>query len=120
LASFRAWLALDAALDGRTAEAAGMRRAIDPLGLPDGVRLVLAMAEALVMVQQAGAEGKKVAFSEARDHLRTACGACDAADTPPGAARWYKRTVHRLAQDVGGITARLWATWVNFAPAVRE
>jgi hypothetical protein len=120
LAEFRGWLALDAAIDGRTAEAAGLLRVVDQVGLPDGVKLVLGLAEAVVMVQQAGPDGRPGAFVEAKDHLRTAAGACGPADIPPGAGRWYKRAAVRLAADAGGLAARLWAAWVRLAPAVRE
>jgi tetratricopeptide (TPR) repeat protein len=120
LAEFRGWLALDAAIDGRTAEAAGLLRAIDQVGLPDGVRLVLSLAEAVVMVQQAGPDGKRGAFAEARDHLRTAAGACAPSDVPAGAERWFKRAVYRLATDAGGLAAKLWAAWHQLLPAVRE
>jgi hypothetical protein len=72
------------------------------------------------MVQQAGPDGKRGAFGEARDHLKAAAGACDAEDVPVGAARWYKKAAARLASDAGGLPAKLWAAWQQFAPAVRE
>jgi tetratricopeptide (TPR) repeat protein len=117
---FRAWLALSAAAGGRTAEAAEHLRAIEQLGLPDGVKLLLAMAEALVMVQQAGPAGKRQAFTEAREHLHVAAGACEPKDVPPGAARWFRKVADRLAADAGTLPARLWALWQHARPWVRE
>ncbi|WP_171471388.1 tetratricopeptide repeat protein [Frigoriglobus tundricola] len=54
LADFRAWLALDLALSGQAAEAEAHGAKIDTVTAPDGTRLVLAMAEAVVMVRRAG------------------------------------------------------------------
>src|SRR5262249_37197489 len=54
LSYFRAWLALDLALSGQAAEAAAQIARVDSVTAPDGTRLVLALAEAAVMVQQAG------------------------------------------------------------------
>jgi tetratricopeptide (TPR) repeat protein len=117
---FRAWLALSAAADGRTAEAAEHLRAVDQLGLPDGLKLVLAMAEALVMVQQAGPAGKRQAFAEAKEHLHAAADACAAKDVPPGAARWFRKAADRLATDAGTLQAKLWAWWQRVQPWVKE
>ncbi|MDE4994677.1 hypothetical protein NAH09_11635, partial [Francisella tularensis subsp. holarctica] len=80
---------------------------IERIGLPDGTRLLVALAEALVMVQQAGPYAKAAAFGEAKDHLRTAVDSCDPADLPPGLARWYRRAVSRLAADSGLLSAKL-------------
>jgi tetratricopeptide (TPR) repeat protein len=118
-ADFRAWLALGAAVAGDTADASQHLAAVDPLGLPDGVKLVLAMAAAVVMVRQAGPGGKGRAFAEAKEHLRTAAGACAPGDVPPGAGRWYKRVVARLAADAGTLGARAWAAWQRVRPWVR-
>ena len=117
---FRAWLALSAAAAGRTEEASEHLRAVDQLGQSDGVKLVLAMAEALVMVQQAGPAGKRQAFAEAKEHLHTAAGACAAKDVPPGAARWFRKVADRLAADAGLFPAKLWAWWQRVQPWVRE
>jgi hypothetical protein len=117
---FRAWLALSAASAGRTEEASEHLRAVDQLGLSDGLKLVLAMAEALVMVQQAGPAGKRQAFAEAKEHLHVAAGACASKDVPPGAARWFRKAADRLATDAGHLPAKLWAWWQRVQPWVRE
>ncbi|MFO0847969.1 MAG: hypothetical protein U0871_05320 [Gemmataceae bacterium] len=118
-ADFRAWLALAAAVGGETADATQHLAAVDSLGLPDGVKLVLAMAEAVVMVRQAGPGGRGRAFADAKEHLRAAAGACAAGDVPPGAGRWYKRVVARLAADAGTLGAKAWAAWQRVRPWVR-
>ena len=119
-ADFRAWLAVIAAVQGETAVAAEQLKAIDALGLADGTKLWLAFAEALVMVQQAGPAGKKLAFAEAKDHLRTAAAACAVKDVPPGAARWFKKVVDRLALDAASLPARAWSWWQKVNPWVKE
>jgi predicted Zn-dependent protease len=119
LADFRAWLAVDLALSGQADEAEGQIARIDAAPLGDGPRLVLALAEAVVMVLRAGPGGKAAAFAEAKDHLRTAAAACPARDVPAGAGRAYKRVVSRLAADAGTVAAKLWAMWQRVAPAVR-
>ena len=119
LAEFRAWLALDLALSGQTEDAAAQAVKVDAVTAGDGTRLILAMAEALVMVQRAGPGGKAAAFAEARDHLKTAAGACAAKDVPPGAGRAYRKVVARLAADAGTLGARLWAGWQRLRPRVK-
>ncbi|OWK37938.1 tetratricopeptide repeat protein [Fimbriiglobus ruber] len=119
-ADFRAWLALSAAVAGDAATAAAHLAPVDQLGLPDGVKLVLAMAEAVLMVQTADAADKVKAFEEAKDHLRSAAGACAPKDLPPAAARWYRKTIARLSTDVGTWGAKAWALWQAVKPWVRE
>jgi predicted Zn-dependent protease len=119
LAEFRVWLAVDLALSGQAAEAEGQIGRVDTATLGDGPRLVLSLAEAVVMVLRAGPGGKAAAFAEARDHLRTAAGACAPRDVPAGAGRAYRRVVARLAADTGSLAAKVWAVWQRVAPAVR-
>ncbi|QEL16126.1 tetratricopeptide repeat protein [Limnoglobus roseus] len=119
LADFRGWLALEAAVAGHAEEAGTLLSSIDRVGLPDRVRLVVAVAEALVMVQRAGPEAKPAAFSDAKEHLHAAAGACAAADVPPGLARWFKVATKRLAADTGGFAAKLWAWWQQSRPWVK-
>jgi tetratricopeptide (TPR) repeat protein len=119
LAEFRAWLALDLALSGQAQEAAAQAAKVDTVGLADGTRLVLALAEAVVMVRQAGPGGKAAAFAEAKEHLRVAAGACAAADVPVGTGRAYRRVVARVAADAGTLGAKAWAVWQRVAPWVR-
>jgi tetratricopeptide (TPR) repeat protein len=119
LADFRAWLALDLALSGQPAEAAAHTAKIDTVTAPDGTRLVLAMAEAVMMVRQAGPDGKSAAFKEAKEHLKTAAAACSPKDVPAGAARAYRRVVSCVAGEAGTLTAKLWAIWQRVAPWVK-
>jgi tetratricopeptide (TPR) repeat protein len=119
LSDFRAWLALDLALSGQTADAAAAAARVDSVLVPDGTRLVLAMAEALVMVQRAGPGAKGAAFAEAKDHLRAATAACGSKDTPAGAGRAYRKVAARIAADAGTLGAKLWALWQRVAPWVR-
>jgi tetratricopeptide (TPR) repeat protein len=119
LADFRAWLALDLALSGQPAEATTHVGKIDTVTASDGTRLVLAMAEAVVMVRQAGPEGKAAAFREAKEHLKTAAAACAPKDVPAGAARAFRRVVSCVAGEAGSLSARLWAVWQRLAPWVK-
>ena len=80
----------------------------------------MAMAESLVMVQQAKAEEKGSAFREAREDLKAAAGACPGADVPVGAARWFLLVARRLAAEAGGLKAKAWSIWVGVRPLVRE
>jgi tetratricopeptide (TPR) repeat protein len=118
LSDFRVWLALDLALSGQTEEAAGHIGRVDGVTSADGTRLILAFAEALVMVQQAGPAGQAAAFREAKEHLKTAAGAVLAKDIPAGAGRAYRKLVSRLAADAGTISARAWALWQRVRPLV--
>jgi tetratricopeptide (TPR) repeat protein len=119
LAEFRAWLALDLALSGQSAEAAAHSAKVDTVLVPDGTRLILALAEAVAMVRQAGPGGKSAAFREAKEHLRAAAGACAPKDVPAGAARAYRRAVACLAAETGTLAARLWALRQRLAPWVK-
>ena len=119
LADFRVWLALDLALSGQLDDASSQIAKVDSVTIADGSRLVLAMAEAAMMVQRAGPEGRAAAFAEAKDHLRTASGSCAASDVPVGAVRVYRKVVSRITSDAGTLTATLWALWQRVAPWVR-
>ncbi len=119
LAEFRAWLALDLALSGQTEEAAATAARVDGVTVPDGVRLILSLAEAILLVQRAGPGGRSAAFREAKDHLRTAAGSVTAKDVPPGAARAYRKAAARVASDAGTLAARAWAAWQRVAPWVK-
>jgi hypothetical protein len=110
---FRAWLAIFAATEGRTDTARQLLEEVDRIGSSDGARLLLAMTEALVLVQQGGA------FAEARETLRVAAESCASEDIPPGATRWWQRVVTRLAADAGTFSARLWAFRQRLAPWVK-
>jgi tetratricopeptide (TPR) repeat protein len=119
LADFRAWLALDLALADQIEESSSHIAKVDSVTLPDGTRLVLAMAEAVVMVAAAGPGGKKGALAEAKDHLRSAAAACESGGAPPGANRAYRKVVRKLSAAAGTIGAKLWALWQRISPWVR-
>jgi cellulose synthase operon protein C len=87
--------------------------------VPDGTRLVLAMAEAVLMVRRSGPGGKAAAFKEAKVHLKTAAQSCGARDVPAGAGRAYRRVVSCVAGAAGTFGARLWAMWQRLAPWVK-
>jgi len=119
LAEFRAWLALDLALSGQTGEASAHLAKVNGVLVPDGTRLVLALAEAVVMVANAGPGGKPAALAEAKEHLRTAAAACGPRHFPTGAGRAYRRVIKKLASDTGTLAARLWAMGQRLRPWVR-
>jgi hypothetical protein len=117
-AEFRGWLALAAVEAGDTTAAATYLKGLDQIGLPDSVKLVLAMAEAVLMVKQAGPDGKAAAFAEAKEHLKAAAGACPETARPPGTGRWYKRVVNAIAAEAGTVNAKVWAVWQKVRPWV--
>jgi hypothetical protein len=119
LSEFRVWLALDLALSGQADDAAQQIGRIDTVTIGDGARLILSMAEAVIMVQGAGPEGKSAALADAKEHLRTAAGSCASADVPLGAGRAYRKVVARLAADTGTLSARAWSLWQRVKPWVR-
>ncbi|MBX9624652.1 MAG: hypothetical protein K2X82_12665, partial [Gemmataceae bacterium] len=119
LADYRAWLALDLALSGQVEEAASQAGKVDAVTVSDGTRLVLAMAEAVVLVGRAGPGGKAAAFAEAKEHLRVAAGSCGPDEVPTGADRAYRRTAAHLAAAAGTVRARLWALGQRLRPWVR-
>ena len=119
LAEFRAWLALDLALADQIEEAGAHITKVDSVTVSDGTRLVLAMAEAVVMVATAGPGGKRTALAEAKDHLRSHTAACAAGGVPPGAGRTYRRVVRKITATTGTLGARFWRLWQRIAPWVR-
>jgi tetratricopeptide (TPR) repeat protein len=119
LADFRAWLALDLALSDQIEEAGLHIAKVDSVTVSDGTRLVLAMAEAVVMVATAGPGGKAAALVEAKDHLRSHAAACAAGGVPPGAGRVYRRVVRKLTAATGTLGARIWRLWQRIAPWVK-
>jgi tetratricopeptide (TPR) repeat protein len=108
------WLALDDALAGRTTDAA--KRAAD-IGRDRGkldpyFRVVFAMAEALLKVQQNG----RGVFAESRDQLEKL--ARENADLEPDPALYHawKKCVTRLARDAFSVKAWVWARRSAKAP----
>ena len=117
---YRAWLALTAAVGGRLADAAEHLAAVERLGQPDGTKLLLAMAAAVVAVAKASPAEKATVFADAKLDLHAAAGACSKADVPTGAGRWYRRVVARMAADAGTLSAKVWSAWQRVKPWVRE
>ena len=116
LPDFLAWLALFATLRGDRDAADDYLDRVEPLGQPDGVRVVYRMAEALLTVQRAG--DKAAAFAEAKKDLRVAADSCAVKERLPGTAAAYRRVVARLAAEVGGVAAKLWALSQRVRPWV--
>jgi tetratricopeptide (TPR) repeat protein len=105
------WLALDEALAGHTAAAA---EAIDPVvarrgDLDDYFRMVLAMVEGLLMVQQAPRGQKSGAFAIARTMLDKAGKDYAGLDPDPALTKAWDKMVRRLARDTFSISAWLWS-----------
>lgn len=119
LADHRGWLALEAAIAGDVEGASAILTTVDRVGLPDRIRLVVAIAEALVMVQRAGPDAKPAAFADAKEHLHAAAGACPPGEVPPGLSRRYRQAMKRLAADAGGFSAKVWAWWQQTRPWVK-
>ena len=71
------------------------------------MRVVYQLAEVLLTVQRAA--DKPAAFAEAKKDLRVAADSCAVKERLVGTAAAYRRVVARLAADVGGVSARLWA-----------
>ena len=107
LPDFLAWLALFATLRGDRDAADDYLDRVEPIGQPDGVRVVYQMAEVLLTVQRAA--DKRAAFAEAKKDLRVAAESCAVKERLPGTAPAYRRVVARLAAEVGGLGAKLWA-----------
>ncbi len=119
LADHRGWLALESAIAGDVDGASALLATVDRVGLPDRIRLVVAIAEALVMVRRAGPDAKPAAFADAKEHLHAAAGACAPGEVPPGLGRRYRQATKRLAADAGGFAAKLWAWWQQTRPWVK-
>ncbi len=120
LAEHRSWVALDTALEGQSEEATVLLNQVDRIGLPDRIRLVVAIADALIMVLRAGPDAKKDAFIEAKDHLFTSAGSCHPADVPPGLMRRYRKVVKRIAEEASHFQAKIWAWWQQSRPWLRS
>lgn len=108
-AEFNGWLALTTALEGKTDEAAAYLNSTERIGLPDGTKLLFAVAAACVAIQKAPLVEKGTVFADARADLRAAVDACPKTEIPPGLARWFQRVVTRLVRETGTLTATLWA-----------
>ena len=117
---FHAWLAVMDAVAGNDNDALDHLSRVNSTGQSDDVKLLLAMAQALLEVGTAQSNRKGEAFAEAREDLRAAADACAPSDTAPGTARWFRRVADELARRTGTVRARLWALRQRLQPWVRE
>lgn len=116
---FRAWLAILAIRSREITTAKQYLRSIDQLGLPDGIKLLCAMAAALLAVVEASPAEKARVFADAREDLWVAAQACASADVPPGAGRMFKEVVKCIHAEVGTLSSRWWAWRQQIRPWVR-
>jgi len=104
---FLAWLALFAAIRGETDKADDFIDRVEPVGLPDGVRIIFTFAQCLITIQRAA--NRAATLAEVKIDLKTAVGSIAPNQTLPGTERWYRQTIARLAADVGTLSAKFWA-----------
>jgi len=114
------WLALGHALRGEIEPAAELLTDVERVGMSDSTRLVFALCDGLLLVQEASAGEKALAFSEVKEDWKAAAGACALPEVPVGLARWYQKCVQRIVADTGGIKAKLWGFWQKISPLVKE
>jgi cellulose synthase operon protein C len=114
LPDFLAWLALYAVLRGDSDAADDWLDRVEPVGQPDGIRVILAFAEAILTVQRAA--NKSEAFTEAKQDLYTAAESCTPKDRLPGTIRIYPQVVARLSADTGSFAAKFWALKQRLRP----
>jgi tetratricopeptide (TPR) repeat protein len=107
--SHHIWLALDAAVTGKTVSAADHLVALDTNALDAEDRFLFACVRALIEIQQRPDPDRAVAFAVARQRLREAAGFCPNYVMQPALARAYRRCVRRIAHDCSGPLATLWA-----------
>ncbi|HEY7310169.1 MAG TPA: tetratricopeptide repeat protein [Gemmataceae bacterium] len=113
----RTWLAFDAALIGDSDGALERMKGLDVSAFDKTHQYVHCMIEAILEVRQASPRERGAAFAHARQCL------CEAArtlaplkDDRLALLRSYRRCVHRLAHDRGGMPARIWSRWRCWRP----
>lgn len=115
---FRVWLAFEDALAGRVDEAAAQLRLIDEDEMADGVRIIHAMADALVLVQLTSPDKRSATFEEGKRRVVEIAEQLAPQQRNPDLSRSYQRFVKRLAHDVGGFNAKLWGIGQKFKAPV--
>ena len=112
------WLATDELLTGRAEAATNHLATTDPSGLNPYYQSLYALVQVTIELQPMDATERGQAFAPIRERLRAA---------PPEPVDWscpafrrtHRRLVQRLARDVGGISAMLWAGWQIVAGELR-
>ncbi|MGL6073080.1 MAG: tetratricopeptide repeat protein [Fimbriiglobus sp.] len=118
LPDYLSWLALYAALAGKTDTADDYLERIEPVGQPDGIRVIYTFAQTLVSVQRAADKSQE--FAEAKKELQTASESCVPEDRLVGTTRIYTKVVSRLAQDVGTLSAKFWMLAQRVRPLFKD
>ncbi|MCZ2341111.1 MAG: tetratricopeptide repeat protein [Bacteroidales bacterium] len=116
---FYGWLALTLAVEGKPEEATEYLNLVERIGLPDGTKLIFALAAACIAIQKAAPAEKSAVFADARADLRAAVDACPQSELPLGVSRWYLRVVSCLVRETGTLTAMLWSLKQHFFPWIR-
>jgi len=80
------------------------------------VKLLLALANAVVGVKTATDKSK--ALAEAKANIRAAADACPQSEVPPGLGRVYLRVVDAITKDAG-LLAKVWALWQRVKPVIK-
>jgi cellulose synthase operon protein C len=111
-------VALEDALNGRSAEAAALLKQVDVDDLDDVPRLFFVMAEALTAVQRAAPASRSAAFAEAKKRVDEALASFAPKEPNDDLSRTFRRWAARLAQDVGGLKGRLWGLWKKLRPSL--
>lgn len=108
---FRIWGAFEKALKGATAEASQLLERLDSIEdldeLPDGLRVLLAMTQALIDVKRDG----RSAFSQARATALSTIKSLAPKVVDPDLNASVRRWAKQLARDAGGISAWFWANF---------
>jgi tetratricopeptide (TPR) repeat protein len=104
------WLAFDDALEGHFEQAEQRIADIDTSTFDEINRLLRALILAQVEVGKASPETRKTAFASAREKLAEVTGEITIPVEDHGAIRHaYDQALRRIAEDVGGLGASLWA-----------
>ncbi len=112
------YVALEDALNGRTAAAQSLLSEIEADELDDVPRLFFALAESLVAVQSAAPSARATSFRNAKLKVEDAIASYAPRDADPDLARTYRRWTDRLARDGKTITTQLWGLWKRFRPSL--
>ena len=118
LPDHQVYVALEDALNNRTAEAARLLTQIDPEELDDVPRLFFVLAESLVAVQRADPATRSAAFHEARKKVEEALASYAPKEMNTDLSRCYRRWTARMAQDARGIAGWAWGIWKKLRPSV--
>jgi tetratricopeptide (TPR) repeat protein len=111
------WLALEAALDGDTAEAARRHGEVKYSEQDALHQYVYRLTAVLLTVQQAPAAERAAALEQAQQQMKEAAGeiSLNTDDRLP-VLRTYRQCVRRLAKDAGAPRAQLWSLWSQMRP----